>query len=327
MTIRTRRGRLRRLVLVAFVTASVAVPISGAARPVDVPAPTPTVRGRLHAATPHELAERYAGTRTDIEAAAGVADDRGDRRRADALRTLASPTRQFLAFDGRDGGRSVEIVGDLARADRLAVLVPGAGTSVDSYRRLRAGAVALRRQLGDRAAVVAWLGYRTPVTASLAAATAGRAEEAAPALRSFTRELHRLKPAARTSLLCHSYGSVVCARAASGLEAADLVLYGSPGTGYEDVAALGTDATVWAGRSSDDWTGGIPHIRLWTPFGPIGFGTDPVSPEFGARFFATGDGDHSDYLRPGSPALRNMARIVTGERVCERPTGVPACAN
>ncbi|MFF2025132.1 alpha/beta hydrolase [Streptomyces sp. NPDC058171] len=327
MTIRPRAKRLWRLVLVTFVTASVAVPISGAARPADVPAPAPTVHGRLHAVTTQALAERYAGTRADIEAAARAADDHGDTRRADALRVMASPSRQFASFDGRDGGRSVEIVGDLARADRLAVLVPGAGTSVDSYWRLQKGAIALQRQLGDRAAVVAWLGYRTPVTVSLTAAMAKSAEEAAPELRSFMDELHRMKPAARTSLLCHSYGSVVCARAASGLKASDLVLYGSPGTGYDDAAALGTDATVWAGRSSGDWTEDIPNVQLWTPFGSVGFGTDPVSPEFGAKVFATGDGSHSDYLRSGSPALRNMARIVAGEPVCEQSTEETACVN
>ncbi|MBK6019539.1 hypothetical protein JHN45_52020, partial [Streptomyces sp. MBT53] len=38
-----------------------------------------------------------------------------------------------------------------------------------------------------------------------------------------------------------------------------------------------------------------------------------VSPEFGARVFAAGDGGHSDYFSPGSASLANLARIVLGE--------------
>jgi len=53
----------------------------------------------------------------------------------------------------------------------------------------------------------------------------------------------------------------------------------------------------------------VPHVQLLG----IGFGTDPMSPEFGARAFATGDGGHSDYLRPGSAALRNLAYIALGD--------------
>ncbi|MCW7945894.1 hypothetical protein AAW14_28835 [Streptomyces hygroscopicus] len=308
-----RTSRLRRALLAAFVTASVAVPISGAATPADVPASAPTVRGPLRTATPAALTERYAATRADMRAAARMAEDHGDRKRADALRIMAGPARHFLSFDGRNGGRSVEVFGNLSRAERLAVLVPGAGISVDNYWRLRKGALALLGQLGDRTAVVAWLGYRTPVTVSVPAATSGRAEVAASELRVFLAALGELRPTARTSLVCHSYGTVVCAHAASGLRIADIVLYGSPGTGYDNVAALHTRATVWAARSSGDWVANVPHTRLRLPFVTVGFGTDPVSREFGARVFAAGVGTHSDYLKPGSEPLRNIARIVNGQ--------------
>lgn len=97
------------------------------------------------------------------------------------------------------GGRTVEVVGDLARAERIAVVVPGAGVLVDNYWRLLGGARALHKELGDRSAVVAWLGYETPSTVSLAAVTSGRAVGAARELRSFLGELARLKPTARTS--------------------------------------------------------------------------------------------------------------------------------
>ncbi|MGX8904021.1 alpha/beta hydrolase [Streptomyces netropsis] len=313
MAFRPRGSRPLRTLLAVLVVASVAVPVAGAARPAAVPAPAPALLAPMRAATPAALDERYAVNRDGIRAAGRTAADHGDRRRAAVLRAMAEPTRHFLSFDGRDGGRTTEVFGDLSRAERIAVLVPGSDTSLDTYRRFRAGAVALRRQLGERAAVIAWLGYRTPSTASPEAMTPGRAEVAAPRLRRFLEELRALKPVARTSLLCHSYGSVVCARGASGLRVDAVVLYGSPGTGTDTVNGLRSRATVWAGRGADDWIAAVPHARLRLPFVTVGFGTDPVAKEFGARVFDAGTGGHSDYLKPGSVPLRNIARIVSGQ--------------
>ncbi|MEU0273793.1 alpha/beta hydrolase [Streptomyces sp. NPDC006307] len=310
-------SRLRRALLAALLTTSVALPVSAAARPSAVPAPAPPRLAPLTAATttPGTLDARYAVNRASLRAAERMAAGHGDRRRAAALRAMADPARRFLHFDGRDGGRTAEVVGDLARADRVAVLVPGADTGLDTYGRFHAGAVALQRELGDRAAVVAWLGYETPRTLGPEALTDGRAADAGPRLAAFVRELARAKPAARISLLCHSYGSVVCADAAPGLPVADIVLYGSPGTGRTGTARqLRTTATVWAGRGAADWIADVPHVRLRVPFlTTVGFGTDPVSPEFGARVFDAGAGGHSDYLAPGSAPLRTLARIVSGE--------------
>ncbi|MFE5481094.1 alpha/beta hydrolase [Streptomyces sp. NPDC056527] len=305
------RSRLRRTLLAALVTASVAVPTAGAARPAAVPAPAPAELGPLARVTAADLDARYAANRDAVRAAERTAADYGDRNRAAALRAMAGPNRHFLSFDGRDGGRSVEVVGDLARAEHLAVLVPGSDTALGSER-LRNGAVALQRRLGGRAAVLAWLGYPTPATASAAALTPGRAEEAAPGLRDFVTELRAAKPAARLTLLCHSYGSVVCAKAAPGLPVAGIVLYGSPGAGADSAADLRTTATVWAGRGRSDWIAHVPHLRVPLPLGELGFGTDPLAPEFGARVFDAGDGGHSDYLVPGSVALRRLASIVEG---------------
>ncbi|MGW1816898.1 alpha/beta hydrolase [Streptomyces sp. NPDC002125] len=312
MASRPRTSRPRRALLAALVTASVALPVSGAARPAAVPAPVPARLAPLGTAEPSVLEARYATVRQEIRAARDMAARHGDRRRAAALTAMAAPGRAFLMFDGRDGGRGVEVFGDLSRAGRIAVLVPGAGVDLDHYGRLRRGAEALLGELGPGTAVAAWLGYRTPTTLGPSSLTAARAEGAAPGLRTFVREVRRVRPVARVSLLCHSYGSVVCARAASGLDVADIVLYGSPGTGAKDAAALGTRATVWAGRGGEDWIGRVPHMVLPLPFGTVGFGTDPVSPEFGAEVFDAGDAAHSGYLIRGSVALRGIAAIVAG---------------
>ncbi|MFC9338960.1 alpha/beta hydrolase [Streptomyces sp. NPDC057020] len=311
MASRPRSRRLRRTLLAALVAASVAVPTAGAAGPAAVPAPAPAPLAPLSLASPGELTARYAANRSAVRAAEAMADAHGDHGRAATLRAMAGEDHRLLSFDGRDGGRSVEVFGDLAGATRTAVLVPGSDTRLDSAR-LRSGASALQRELGRGTAVLTWLGYRTPATLSAATTTSGRAEEAAPLLASFIRELAAAAPRARLTLLCHSYGSVVCAEAAEGLPVAGLVLYGSPGTGADRAADLRTPATVWAGRGTDDWISQVPHVRASLPFVELGFGTDPVAPEFGARVFDAGTGGHSDYLRPGSVSLRNMARIVAG---------------
>ncbi|MET9707061.1 alpha/beta hydrolase [Streptomyces griseus] len=315
---RPRGARRFRALLAALVTFAVAVPVSGAARPAAVPAPAPSVHGPLRDADPTALARRYAVSRQDIRAAERAAAEHGDLRRAASLREMAEPGRRFLAFDGRDGGRSTEVVGDLSAARRVAVLVPGAGVGLDAYWRLRRDARALHRELGADAAVVSWLGYRTPAAVGPAALTAGRADEAAPGLRALVDGVRAMLPGARISLLCHSYGSVVCARSARGTAADALVLYGSPGVGAPDAAALRTGARVWAGRSGGDWIARVPHVRVRVPFvATVGFGTDPVADRFGAGVFDAGDGGHSDYLLPGSRSLTNLARIAAGAEPLE----------
>ncbi|WP_406507857.1 alpha/beta hydrolase [Streptomyces sp. NBC_00212] len=312
---------MRRTLVALLVAASVAVPLSGAARPAAVPAPAPAALAPLTVAG---LDARYAANRGNILAAEKMAEDSGNRRRARALDDMAGPGRTFLSFDGRDGGRTAEVFGDLAHAERIAVLVPGSDTNLDLYARLGDGALALSKQLGPGAAVIAWMGYETPATVSPEILTPGRAGDAAPQLASFARELRSSKPSARTTLLCHSYGSVVCAKAASGVDVADIVLYGSPGTGFDTAAALHTRATVWAGRGGADWIGDVPHASLQLPFVTLGFGTDPVSRHFGARLFDAGPGGHSDYLKPGSVPLKNIARIVNGQPpVGQPPVGQP----
>ena len=78
-------------------------------------------------------------------------------------------------------------------------------------------------------------------------------------------------------------------------------------------AALHARARVWAARGGDDWIAEVPHVSTDLFGTTVGFGTDPVSLAFGAHVFAAGSGGHSDYFRPGSVSLTNLARIVLGE--------------
>jgi len=56
--------------------------------------------------------------------------------------------------------------------------------------------------------------------------------------------------------------------------------------------------------------GRIPSLSIWVG---ASFGTDPVSPSFGARVFRAGAAGHSDYFVPGSESLANLTRIVLGD--------------
>ncbi|MCK8438123.1 hypothetical protein G3I77_35480 [Streptomyces sp. D2-8] len=313
---RRRAGRWRRAALAALITGALVLPLSGAVRP-ETPAPAPASLAPLSAST---LDEAYAANRANAAEAARMAAAHHDRDRAATDRQLAAPTRHLLRFDGRGSGRVTEVLGDLARADRVAVLVPGSDTGLDTYGRFHAAAAALHRQLarqapaGPRTAVVAWLGYETPGTVSTTVTTTGRAEQAAPHLRALVADLRATTGGGtRISLLCHSYGSVVCGRAAAGLAVDDIALVGSPGTGADTAAALHTRARVWAARGADDWVEHVPHLSADLFGTSVGFGTDPVSPAFGARAFAAGDVGHSEYFSPGSTSLTNLARIVLGE--------------
>ncbi|MGR6971766.1 alpha/beta hydrolase [Streptomyces cynarae] len=307
---RRRLGRVRRTLLAVLVTVAVVVPLSAAARP-RIPAPPPAALAPLSAAT---LTGTYEANRADAAEASRMAAAHGDRSRAAVERALAAPARDLLAFDGRGTGRVTEVFGDLATARHIAVLVPGSDTTLDTYGRFRATALSLHRSTGRDTAVIAWLGYDTPRTLSTDVLTTSRASQAAPALERFVRQLRAaFGPTPRISLLCHSYGTVVCARAGAGVDAQDIVLIGSPGTGVDSAAALHTHARVWAARGADDWIAHVPHHRADLFGTTLGFGTDPVSPAYGARVFAAGDGGHSDYFKPGSASLANLTRIVLGE--------------
>ncbi len=237
----------------------------------------------------------------------------------------AAAGRTFLLFDPAGDGFAAEVLGDLATADRIAVLVPGVGTTLADFDRglggvaRRAPAVqarhvydALREQAPQqRVAVVAWLGYDPPGGWGLAVATEDRALTGAAALNRFVRGLTAQRPAATVTLIGHSYGSVVLGLAAPRLPAqvTDLVALGSPGMGVDRAADLGSSARVWAGQAAGDWIRRVPGVRVLG----LGHGRHPADPEFGARPLPTDGVDgHDGYLQPGSPTLGAVAALILG---------------
>jgi hypothetical protein len=288
-------------------TTAAAWPSSTAAMPQTPPALTASA-----------LSARYAADKTAIAAAEGTAARHGDRQLAGALAGLR--TRQVLFFNPNGAGVAAMVIGNLATANRVAILVPGSDTTLATFfsrgpespgggaENLAAEAHRLEpAQAGERLAIIAWLGYPTPAMLSPAVMTSGDAGQGAQALRPLVTALAR--HGAQVALLCHSYGSVVCGLAAPDLPVTDIAVFGSPGMDASSVASLHTHARVWAGREAGDSIKDVPHIHL---FG-LGFGADPMSPGFGARIFATGDGGHSGYLTPGSASLQNLTYIALGD--------------
>ncbi|MEU3604709.1 alpha/beta hydrolase [Streptomyces sp. NPDC035033] len=219
------------------------------------------------------------------------------------------PGARVLAYDPRGRGQAVLVYGDLARAERVAVLVPGSDVDAGRMDSLTRKATALREATGGRAAVVAWAGYTTPVGVGLDAASGELAEAGAGRLARFAEGLRAAGVRTEPSLFCHSYGSVVCGLAAHGLKAKDLVVFGSPGMRAENVAALRTTARVWAAKDPTDWIDRVPNVAV----AGLGHGTDPTDPAFGARPVPAGDADgHDGYFAPGTSSLRAFAAIAEG---------------
>jgi hypothetical protein len=276
--------------------------------PVDKSQPLPAL-------TAQALAARYAADSRMIAQAAAGASRAGSQGLARSLHAMCGE--HFIDFNPAGQGLAVEVIGNLAQARRVVILVPGSDTSLATFdSRGTASPEGAGESLAEQArtldpgahlAVIAWLGYATPATLSPAIMTSGDAGQGADGLRPFVDYLAR--SGREVALICHSYGSVVCGLAAPHLPVTDIAVIGSPGMDASSVTALKTSARVWAGRGTGDWIRDVPHVQ----FLGLGFGQDPMSAAFGARVFAAGDGGHSSYFKPGGIALRNLAYIALGD--------------
>ncbi|MFJ1758327.1 alpha/beta hydrolase [Kitasatospora sp. NPDC088134] len=294
----------------------------------------PLVVGNLDGAP---LDARYRANRVAIAAER----DRARQRSADpalepAVRALAASRandsdrllaegRQILAFDPRGRGLVTEVWGDLAAAQRVAVLVPGSDADLGHFDQtadpMRSPAGMARalyaeehaQSPGTRTAVIAWTGYVTPQGLGPDAVTSRLAEAAAPRLERLLGGLKQTtSPEAPPALLCHSYGSVVCGTAAPTVHEAqptDVVAFGSPGMGVDSVSELGSGVQVWAARNPGDWIGNVPYLEV----GGLGHGADPTTQAFGAMAISSaGANGHNGYLVDGTASRHNFAAIALG---------------
>ncbi|MGW2827727.1 alpha/beta hydrolase [Streptomyces sp. NPDC001286] len=254
-------------------------------------------------------------------------------RRMHRYESLLRHGRHILAFDPDGNGRIAEVFGNLTRARRISVIVPGVDTDMLTFQktyRPYSAPVGMAKSLyaaerdaspTTRTAVIAWADYTAPAGLGIDSATGTRARDGAVRLNAL---LGALPGRTRVALFCHSYGSVVCGVAAHALprRVSDIVAAASPGMRVERAAGLHTSATVWAMRDATDWIQDVPYLQL----GGLGHGADPVSSGFGARVLsAEGAKGHAGYFEPGTASLLNFAEIGVGAYrsvVCAREDGV-----
>lgn len=269
------------------------------------------------------------------DADAGLEQTRNKIAALDAIdATLARGDRQLLALDlsGREAMAAVA-VGDLDTADRVAVFVPGAGSTVqgnlagydEQVAALREDA-AQRADGNDTVSSVTWLNYQAPQWGWGLAFTERSpvsdlaARIAAPRLTEFldgiveSRSVDPSAPAPVVTAVGHSYGAVVTGLALQHTDSADAAVFlGAPGIGTDDVGALripeGSAYLVEADCDpvADAGTfGGDPSfldglVRL--PSGPA------IAPD-GALLDETIG--HSAYLRPGTSSAHEVSGVVAG---------------
>ncbi|TWD80419.1 alpha/beta hydrolase family protein [Kribbella amoyensis] len=223
--------------------------------------------------------------------------------------------RQFLSVDPEGQGRAVEVHGDLAGARNVAVLVPGMGNSLETFRGQSDRGDLIRTEAGPGTATVVWLDYDSPRGFPQAISKAP-ALEGGPRLAGFLTELDEMKlPDANTTLVAHSYGTEVAGQALlAGAHADRVVMTGSPGIAkhVDEAADLVDQPTrLYVERAPGDyvayteWHGPDPAtfpdaIRMAT--------NDPL-----ANDEAVSVHWHNEYYRPNSEALRNIGRVVRGD--------------
>ncbi|MER7723559.1 alpha/beta hydrolase [Streptomyces sp. NPDC096323] len=290
----------------------------------------PLVVGNLNGAP---VTLRYQANRLALEQARTAEETRVDdprlspggradaQHRVERFRSMLAEGRHFLAFDPSGRGHAAEVFGDLERAERVSVVVPGVDTNLLTLERTgdktNAAPVGMAKSLyaaehsehpGVRTAVIAWADYTAPAGIGMDAALGNLAERGAVRLDALVGALPGTAP---VSLFCHSYGSVLCGVAADELprRVTDIAVAGSPGMRADNAGQLHTRANVWAMRDHDDWIADVPNLE----FGGLGHGADPVDPDFGARIASAGDAvGHSGYFEPGTESLGNFAAIGAG---------------
>jgi hypothetical protein len=199
------------------------------------------------------------------------------------------------------GDRVVMALGDLDTADAVAVLVPGIGNTPAAAARAAAP--------GSAVTAVVWLGYRTPRTppevVTRTAARRGGAALSASLAGLAAARVAAGAPQARTTVLAHSYGTVVVDEAADvqGRLAADaVVLLGSPGM-EDDARALEAPEVFDAAALTDP----IAHLgHFGSPTDMPWFAATELPVEFGMG--------HSAYYDADRPTLAAMGEVVAGVR-------------
>ncbi|TPG33489.1 alpha/beta hydrolase [Mycolicibacterium hodleri] len=286
---------------------------------------------------------RIAANRTNVaQAIVDALDDGGDRRNAfyrGLLGEIDDPggsgrriDRKILAFDPASESL-VELNGDLAVANSVAVLVPGMNTTIDGSADNTRSARQFVSATRGAVAAITYLGGPFPqdetVTGALLEAASPRfAINMAPRLVAFSRDVEATVDATGRAIpvtyVGHSYGGAILGTAEALGMTADRTLYAAAAG-----AGFGVDGP-------EDWHNRNPHVlrfSMTAPMDPIQLvqgipggphGADPDEMP-GVIHLATGRYDdgrpvagpraHTDVLSvAGSDAWRNVLAVIVGDR-------------
>lgn len=292
------------------------------------------VRGRANAI---DLKQTIAGVTKTLKTEHGRAERVALQRQLQTLDNVKKALskqdgvkRTLVSLDPSADAKASIVVGDLSTAAYVSVLVPGmymsVGEQIEAW-----GKVAqeqydlqtstLRRILGPRGnggtpgvAVVAWIGYQTPVLTNIGGTAL--ATQGADSLERTLEGIRALRNGNQPylSLFAHSYGSTAALMALERhtVTVDALALMGSPGSAAQTVAGLSvTGGNVFVGEAQMD-----PIVN--TAF----FGSDPGSPGYGAKPMGVGgavdplthaslagSSGHNEYFSVGTESMRNLAMI------------------
>ncbi|WKD58234.1 hypothetical protein CAPI_08535 [Corynebacterium capitovis DSM 44611] len=191
------------------------------------------------------------------------------------------------------GGRTSVLVGDTVAPSQVITMVAGVSTGhPDQLAGELEKAQRIARATGG--AVVVWQGYVPPRDVG-DGIDPGAARRGGDCLAAFQVAVDERFPHARRSVVAHSYGTVVAARAAAGpgLIADDVWLLGSPGVpvpSVEDMRLIGRSPRVFVADADAD---PIMYLRR-DRFGVHGF--SPSAEAFGATVVTGIEGGHSSYF-------------------------------
>lgn len=254
--------------------------------------------------------------------------------RAALVTPAGAPERHLISLDPNGTGTASIVIGDLAAADFVSILVPGMFYSVDGQMVAWADAaqelydeevawvstlaVTDPRYADAHVATVAWIGYETPSMVNFT--TLDLAYQGRDAIAATINGLRELRGTQQPYLavLAHSYGSTATMLALTdfGLDIDALVLVGSPGSSAQSVGDLGVAGdNVYVGEANWD------QVKDSAFFGP-----DPGSAAFGAHSFSVNGGldpltgmtllestGHNEYFAAGTESMRNIALISLGQ--------------
>lgn len=317
---------------------------------------TPSQKVRLEAAAPSVIgnlegvpyAERNAANRVSLQGAidslaaqldAGVGRAAHDslqdqlhmlQQVQQSLQTGPSGLpRTLVSLDATGSGRAAIAIGDLSTADYVTYLVPGMFYGVDQQfgawttmadqfaEQQNLWLQALTPGTAKTAATISWIGYQTPTLINVA--STDLAAQGKDALAASLGGLDAARAGGRpyVTVIGHSYGSTTAMLALQndGVTVDALAVVGSPGSPAQTASELDV-------RGDNVWVGAAP-LDYINQSGV--FGSQPLSPSFGAHHFGvdgatdpvTGEQlsaalTHNDYFTVGGESFRNLTLIAIG---------------